>query len=178
MLTLNLASQELKREIKSRHIYFLLKKMNFILIIIVIIIAIVLLSAQLILQNNFNKVVAQTTLVAGNGGNKHSAKVRKINKQINMVAQIQSERVPWTYLLEKIAKIIPDGVILSSIKLDKKNLSLKLAGNAKTRNDLLKLKNDMENSKIFTGVKSPIKDMLRKENINFELNAKLILKNL
>ena len=156
----------------------MLKKMNFVLMIIVIIIAIILLSAKLILQNNFNKVVAQTTLVTGNDGKKYSEKVRKINSRINIVAQIQNERVPWSYLLEAIAKATPDGVTLSSLKLNKKDLTIKLVGNAKTRDDLLGLKNNLENSEIFTEVKSPIKNILRKENINFGLNAKLILKNI
>ncbi len=178
MLTLNLASQELKQKIKSRHIYSLLKKMNLILMIIVIIIAIILLSAKMILQNNFNDVVAQTTLVTGSGGGKYAEKVRKINSQINIVSQIQNERVPWPYLLETIAKITPGGVVLSSIKLNEKNLTLKLRGNAETRDDFIELKNNLKNSKIFTDVKSPIKDILQKENINFALDAKLILKNI
>ncbi len=178
MLTLNLVSRELKQEIKLRHIYSLLKKMNFVVIIIVIIIAIILLSAKLILQNNFNKVVGQTTLLTGIGGKKYTEEVRGINSRLNIILQIQNERVPWSYLLEVIAGITPDGITLSSLKLNKKNSALKITGNAKTRNDLLKFKNNLENSKIFTAVKSPIKNILQKENINFEFNTKLILKNI
>jgi len=57
MLVLNLVSEELKKEIKLRHLYQLIKKVNYLIIIITIITAIVLLVARVILQNNFNKIV-------------------------------------------------------------------------------------------------------------------------
>jgi len=178
MLTLNLVSQELKEEIKSRHLYALLKKMNFILTIIIIIIAIILLSAKIILQNNFNKVVEQTTLLTGNSGKKYADKVRKINARLQTVSQIQNERVPWSRLVEALAEITPGGVALSYLKLDEKNMSVKLRGKAKTREELLALKNNLENSKIFSNVKSPIKNILRKEDIDFELTADIDADNI
>jgi hypothetical protein len=174
MLTLNLVSQELKQEIKSRHIYLLLKKMNFVLIIIAIIFAIILLAAKLLLQNNFTKVVEQTTLVTSTSRG-YVDKVRKINLQINSALKIQNEHIAWSYLLELLAKMSPDGITFSYIKINKEKQTIKIKGHANARDNLLIFKNGLEDSEIFTNIESPIENILKKENINFELNMKLNL---
>lgn len=174
MLALNLVSQELKQEIKSRHIYSLLKKMNFIIIIITIIIAIILLVAKIILQNNFNKVVAQTTLVTSSS-KKYTDKVRKINSQINSIAKIQKEHIYWSHLLIILSEMSPDDVRFSQLKINKEKKTLTIRGHADSRDNLLKLKNNLEKSEIFSDIESPIQNILQKENINFELNTKLNL---
>ncbi len=177
MLTLNLVSQELKQEIKSRHVYSLLKKMNYVLIIIAIIITIILLVAKIILQNNFNDVVAQTTLVTSSSrGN--IDKVRKINSQIDTVTNIQNEYIAWSYLLEMLAQMPSNEISFSYIKIEKESQALKIKGHADTRDSLLELKQKLKDSNIFTDIKSPIENILQKENINFELSMKLNLKNI
>jgi Tfp pilus assembly protein PilN len=174
MLTLNLVSQELKEEIKSRHIYELFKKLSLILIIVVIIIAIILLTAKLILQNSFNKIVEQTTLVTGSSKG-YADKVRKINSKINIVAQIQDEYIAWSRLLESLAKITPNGVMFYSIKINREKALMEIKGRADTRDDLLILKENLKNTSFFYEPKLPIENMLQKRDVNFEIETKINL---
>jgi hypothetical protein len=97
MLTLNLISEELKKQIKLRHLYLFIKKVNLALIVITIFIAIILSVAKAILQVNFNNIVEQTTLVTRNNQG-YNNKIKEINSKINFVEKIQSAFVPSKFL--------------------------------------------------------------------------------
>ncbi|MCK4553818.1 PilN domain-containing protein [Candidatus Parcubacteria bacterium] len=174
MLTLNLIPQQLKKAIKFKRVYALLKKMNCILIIIAVIVAIILLIAKLILQNNFNKVVEQTSLITKSSQG-YNVKVRDINSRLNQVLQIQKDFIAWSDLIEDLANRTPDGITFSSVKINKEKSLINIRGNAKQRDDLLMLKQNMEESLIYSEVEFPLQNILQKENINFDISAKLNL---
>jgi len=174
MLTLNLIPLQLKKEIKFKRIHSLLKKMGSLLIVITIIIAIILLTAKLILQNNFNKVVEETTQITKSSQG-YNIKVRDINSRLNQIVNIQNDFVAWSYLIENLADKTPAGITFNSVNINKENSSILIRGIAKYRDDLLALKENMEKSTIYSAVEFPLQNILEKENINFEISAKVNL---
>ncbi len=174
MLTLNLVSSEQKKEIKLRHIFSLIKKINLTLIAITIVIAIILLSAKIILQLKFNQIVTQTTLVTKNNQG-YNNQVREINNKLNFVATIQDDFVPWSNLLKNLAEMTPADINFYYLKINGEEQSIKIKGNAKLRDSLLNFKNSMENSPTLKNIDFPIKNILEKENIDFEINSKINL---
>ncbi|MDD4272069.1 MAG: PilN domain-containing protein [Patescibacteria group bacterium] len=177
MLTLNLISEKLKKEIKLRHIYLFIKKINLTLIIITIVVAIILLVARTILQTKFNDIVGQTTLVTKTNQG-YNNKVRDINSRIDFVEKIQNDFIPWSNLLKTLAGITPKDISLNYLKINKAEQTIKIKGRAGLRESLLDLKQNMEAAAIFNSIDFPIKNILEKENINFEINAKINLANL
>ena len=173
MITLNLISEELKKEIKLRHLYLFIKKINLALIVITIIIAIILLAAKTILQVNFNNIVEQTTLVTKNNQG-YNNKIKEINSKIDFIEKIQNDFIPWSNLLEIIAKITPEDVNLYYLKINE-DKSIKIKGKANLRDSLLNFKQKMEAATVFKDIDFPIKNILEKENIDFEINAKIIV---
>jgi len=171
MLRLNLVSQELKKEIKLRHIYEAVKRINCVLVIITVFVAVVILSAKVILQNSFNEVTEQTTLVTKNSQS-YNTKVRVINDKIKSVAQIQNDFLVWSNVLNDIYKIGGKNISFSSIKI-KIGSELSLKGVAENRDDLLAFKDNLEKSDFFSNIKLPLKNMLDKENLSFEITADL-----
>ncbi len=177
MLQLNLISANLKNDIKLRHIYSLIKKISYILIIITIATAIILLAAKLILQNNFNNIVAQTTLVTKNNQG-YNIKVREINNKLNYITNIQNNYIAWSFLIENLSQITPTDVSFYLTKINLKDKTIKIKGRAGLRASLLALKQNMENSIFFQEIDFPIKNILEKTDIDFEINAKLNAGNL
>jgi hypothetical protein len=177
MLTLNLISGELKKEIKLRHLYLFIKKINLALIIITILIAITLLAAKTILQINFNNIVEQTTLVTKNNQG-YNNKIRDINSRIDFVEKIQNGFIPSSNLLETIADITSKDIGLYYLKINFEEQTIKIKGKAGLRESLLDFKQKMEATNIFNNIDFPIKNILEKENIDFEINAKINLANL
>ncbi len=173
MITLNLISEELKKEIKLRHLYLFIKKINLALIVITIIIAIILLAAKTILQVNFNNIVEQTTLVTKNNQG-YNNKIKEINSKIDFIEKIQNDFIPWSNLLEIIAEITPGDVNLYYLKINE-DKSIKIKGKANLRDSLLNFKQKMEAATVFKDIDFPIKNILEKENIDFEINAKIIV---
>ena len=177
MLNLNLVSQELKQEIKLRHIYKMLKQADYILIIITIFVAVVILVAKIILQNNFNKIVAETTLITKDSQGQNS-KIREINTRLSFVEKIQSNFIPWSYLLKDLAGSANNDINFYLIKVSQDKKEIELKGIAKTRDSLLALKEGLEKSAVFYELDFPMKNILEKNDINFEIKAKLNLGNI
>jgi len=177
MLILNLASEQLKTEIKLRHIYHLTKKVSSILIVLTIIIAVILLVAKIILQNNFNKIVEQTSLVTKNNQG-YNNKIRQINSKLNFITRIQNDFIYWSKLVEELAKITPADVSFHLIKANANDKTINIKGRAKLRDSLLSFKQNMENSSTFNNIDFPLKNILEKNDIDFEINANLNLVNL
>ncbi len=174
MLRLNLVSQKLKEEIKLRHIYKLFLRVNSILVIIIIFIAILILVAKIILQNNFNKVVAETTLITRDSQGRNF-KIREINIRLNQVASIQGNFIPWSFVLEEVAKYASNDIVFYSIKLNRETETIDLMGRSGIRQSLLNLKEGMEKSEMFLDIDFPLKNILEKSNIDFVIKANLNL---
>ena len=177
MLTLNLIPQKLKKEVKLRRLYKELKRMGYILIITALIMAIALLVAKLILQNNFNKIIEQTTLVA-ESSQTHNTKVRDINSQMGQISQVQSGFVELSLLIENLAAKTPENISLSNVKINRVPPSISISGHAGAREELLSFKENLEESPVYFDIEFPLQNILQKKNINFEINAKLNLSSL
>ena len=177
MLTLNMVSAEQKKEIRLRHIYGFVKTINLTLIIITIAIAIILLAAKIILQSKFNDTISQTTLVTKTNQS-YNNNIREINNKLNFIAKIQTEFIPWSNLIKNLAEITPADIDFYYVKLDSLEQTIKINGRAGLRSSLLNFKEKMKATAYFKEIEFPIKNILEKENIDFEINAKLNLLNL
>lgn len=177
MLSLNLISEELKKEIKLRHLYLFIKKINLTLIVITIAAAVILLAAKAMLQSGFNEIVSQTTLITKNNQG-YKNKVKDINSRINFAEKVQNGFIPWSGLLKTLAGITPEDIVLYYLKINLEEQTIKIKGKAGQRSSLLDLKQKMEALAIFKEIDFPIKNILEKENVDFEINAKINLADL
>ncbi|NCO80065.1 PilN domain-containing protein, partial [Candidatus Falkowbacteria bacterium] len=151
-----------------------IKKISLVLIVIAILIAIILLVAKIVLQLKFNNIIEQTTLVTKNNQG-YNSKVREINGKLNFMAKIQNDYIPWSNLVKKLAEITPADINFSYLKFDAQDKTISLKGKAKSRDSLLSFKDEMAANPVFQDIGFPIKNILEKENIDFEINAKLDL---
>lgn len=174
MLTLNLISLEQKKEIKQKRIFEIIKKIFGVLIIIFSTFAIALLLVKLALQINFVNTVWSTTLVSKNSrGN--NMKITDINRKISAVSNIQNDFRQWSILIENLANTAGQGISFSAVNIDGEKKTIIISGVAELREDLLNFKEKLEKSPSFRDVEFPMQNILQKENISFEIKAKLNL---
>ncbi|NTU98755.1 hypothetical protein HGA64_01980 [Candidatus Falkowbacteria bacterium] len=176
MITINLISEKKKQEIKFKHIYALLKKLDFVLLIVVCSIAMLILGSKIILQNSFNQTISQTTLITKNSQG-YNNKVHDINSKISSVEQVQKDFYVWSKLFTELDMDLPSGIRLTYIKAGNDKAVI-LRGVATTREELLNFKAKLEKSLIISDPVLPISSILNKEDIHFEINAKLNLEKL
>jgi len=177
MLHLNLISEELREDIKLRHIYKMLKRVIFFLMVITIFVAIIFLISKIILQNSFNKIVEQTTLITKSSQGRNT-KIREINAKIDYINEMQGNYIEWSYLIEYLARNINNDITFNSIKINKEEGKIDLKGVARSRDNLLLLKKELDNSDMFANIDFPLSNILEKNDINFEIKADLNLANI
>lgn len=177
MIVLNLISEELRNEIKLKKLYIILKNSYFVLLILTIVVSIIFLIAKIVLQENFNNVVSQTTLITKNS-QEYNSKIREINSKINSISLIQNDYVPWTNILDVLVSTVPDDISFSYLKISQDNKSIKIKGVSATRDSLLLLKTNLEKSNLFLEVNLPLSNILEKNNIYFEIDTKIKLENI
>ncbi len=172
MITLNILPPEKKKEIKLWYLYKNLKTAMLLLIIYISIVAMLILFAKLFLQINFVNLSQDVNTLINNNQNSNK-KIGEIKAKINNITKIQKENVKCSNVLKDIVNKTNDNIKFSKISLNVNENKLVLAGHAKTRDDLLNFKKQLEKSNNYSNIDLPINNILEKENINFNIQLKI-----
>jgi len=170
MITLNIISPELKKEIKLKNIYQILKVEIFFAMIFIIFYLASVISSKYILKSYLAEIT-QKNNIANEATNETIQTVDNINKKLVEVAKIQTENINWLNLLEAISNNTEDDVRYNKIAIDTKS-GLALSGISSTREGLIKIKKFLENAQYLSDVNFPISNLLEKKDINFNITAK------
>lgn len=175
MISLNLISPDKKQQFRLEQIYIVIKNLIILLLLVSIVIAIALLFTKAALQNHFSQIVEETTLTT-QYANTFGTEVREFNKIIVAVDNVQEDYVDWVSFLEKTSKLVSGNVFLKTMTISENKIVIK--GFASTREDLLKLKENFENAEIFNNVEMPLEDLLKRNNIEFDIKATIVFENI
>ncbi len=168
-IRLNLLSPDKQRYLhRIVYVQFAKNSLQFFLCIICLS-GIMLLGAQWILEGYFNDLAESLTATARD--TEKNQRINEVNNLIKNAAEIQKIYTLWTPELAAIAAAIPDGVVLSNFELDSVNRSYVLGGNARTRDDLLRLRTQLEKLPFIETVPIPLSQLTEKENVSFSISA-------
>ena len=95
-------------------------------------------------------------------------KFSEINTKLTKISSVASSQIYWSGLFSRLDQSIPDNVEISG--LSTKNFSVYLAGKAKTREDLLLLRDKLSQEDCFENVNLPLSDLVSKEDIAFQID--------
>jgi len=168
MLKLNILPEKLKKEIKLFSFYSILKNILLVFVFITSIMGIVFLLSDEVLQTYINNSGTNRFVLRGNSRNLDE-EIKQVEKKIEYVMNIQEEDINWSKLLEDIMSKINDGIVFSKIAVDREKYQLNLFGQAETRSDLIELRGEFEDSDTYLSVDFPIKNILEKNNISFNM---------
>lgn len=99
-------------------------------------------------------------------------KIEKANQIIGQINIKQNEMVLWTLILEEISEIMPDGARLNNFSYRKSDNTISLIGWAESREDVLLFGESLEESRFFEQVNSPLSNLLKRKNIDFNFTLK------
>ncbi len=112
---------------------------------------------------------------------------KNINGLLIDIDKIGAEQVYWPKVLSEIAKIIPQEAQIFSLAIDSKDTSGKvlssdegiftIIGRAKTRDGVLALQANLENSSDFKDIQSPLENLVKKTDADFKFRGTILLKN-
>lgn len=170
MQRINIIPTKLKKEIKMRKIYNSVRKLFLMLLIFTSFNAIVLVLAEVVLKTHLADTNNQSKLITTSTKD-YVQKVKEINEQVTQIAEIQNNNVAWSNLLQYLSNNSQENNIeFNKISIDQTKNSLTLNGKCKTRKDLLAFKSSIESNKNFSNINFPIKNLLEKENIIFDIS--------
>ncbi|MEW6610331.1 MAG: hypothetical protein AB1352_01720 [Patescibacteria group bacterium] len=172
MITLNLLDQEHRQQLFKEYIVLLLRDSTAITLIVAAVIAILLSVSRFILSNDLNETAKRTNIVAANNQPIMQA-IRELNDELNANAYFSQEYVAWSHWLSTFSSLVPRGNQIITMELKRNERTLHMEGKSKTRDDLLKLKTNLETSSLITELQFPLSNLLLKENIHFELSASI-----
>ncbi len=177
MLRINLVPEKTKKEINLRKVYSLIRGINYILIMIAILISAIFVYSKTFLMENSNPEQVNVSLPEVDN-NKYGKKPREINKKLNDLSKVLKNNYSHLHIIKNVAGKIPAGISLSSLEVDTKEKLLKMAGEADLRDTLLELKEGMKQDELYAKVDFPLRNILKKEKINFSISAVLDLETL
>ena len=102
-------------------------------------------------------------------------RVENINGKMRQLTQVQDGYVKWSTVLKTVIALVPEGVKLNSLALDKNSGRLRLAGQANDRADYLNLENKLGDSILVEKVNAPVSNLLHQNDVAFTLEAFLRL---
>jgi hypothetical protein len=92
--------------------------------------------------------------------------IARLNDVLLRIAKIRSRgSLNFPYILRLIGNIVPAGAELRSIVFQKENISI--SGHADERAQVLTIKEKLEKEEIFTNVNSPLSNIVKERDINF-----------
>lgn len=171
MINLNLIPPVYKEHLRLQRAFSLVKKFLGIVILYTIFLAIVMLVARLILENNFQRIVSETTLVTKEN-RKIEQQIVKMNKQIGAAKSIQKSTIPWADFMIAFGGLVPDKVVINSLKFESAagNRST-INGHADTREALLAFEKRLKETPYFEKVDLPFKNKQEKSDIYFTITV-------
>ena len=170
MITLNLLPPDKKEEVIQTRIYIIIKNFIIFILFLISLIAISLIASRLILQTYFKQIVEDYTLTT-KYVSLFSNETNEFNNQVKIVDEIKASYVPWNKFYYNLFQLVPLDTKFKTLIINSNTITI--TGKAETRNALLKLKENLENSEIFFEIEVPIADLLKKINLDFNIKAKI-----
>jgi hypothetical protein len=98
-------------------------------------------------------------------------KFSQINTKISKISGISADQLYWSKLFAKLNEVTLPGVELSG--LSTKDYAVFLAGQAKTRDDLIAFRDRLAKEDCFQQVDLPLSDLVSKEDIVFQIDLEI-----
>lgn len=136
------------------------------LLFTVTIAAIILTIARFVLIDEYNRIKRDTSLV----NVEHlrlEGSVEELNKKIRYADTLQQGFSKWSVAALKITELIPKGVSLDYLFLNRATGAIRLNGRAESREAFLAAKETLEKSQLFKSLEAPLSNLLEKSNIEF-----------
>ncbi|OGG98745.1 hypothetical protein A3E04_00895 [Candidatus Kuenenbacteria bacterium RIFCSPHIGHO2_12_FULL_42_14] len=168
MMRLNLLGNETKKQIKQKTIALELINGAIFLALAIVIATTAMIAAEKCLAHRLN-------IIGEKESSAEEIRVENINGKMRQLTQVQDGYVKWSTVLKTVIALVPEGVKLNSLALDKNSGRLRLAGQANDRADYLNLENKLGDSMLVEKVNAPVSNLLHQNDVAFTLEAFLRL---
>lgn len=172
MISLNLINPVEKKVVAKELLVLMFRNIVSMFLIVVILIGVMFMICRIYLQTNYHQIVAQGTAVTLE--NKWiNEEIKVLNNDLKTANKVQAGFFKWSQFLVDFFELVPEGNQITSLYFDMTNRKMQMSGKSLHRDNLLRLKENLEKSDLFTDLDSPLSNLLSRENINFNFSASI-----
>ena len=99
-------------------------------------------------------------------------KIKGANQKIEKTYGTLRDFKRLTPFLEELAGLIPSGVYLTNLSYQKDAVQIQLNGRADSRENFLLFQKTLKKNPLFTGINSPLSNLVKQKQIDFTLTFK------
>jgi Tfp pilus assembly protein PilN len=177
MITLNLLSQESKKELAALRRLSYAKVFSSIMLGTMLLALVFLLAVQFILNAQLTEVreeiAAVQQSIPGDSERTLEQDVRELNRTLGKLAAIDEEFFSAPMLINEISSMLPAGIQLNKVGLQGLTNELRLEGTAADRNALLALQNALNALSYVENLDAPLSTFAQREDIAFTFSLSL-----
>lgn len=169
MIGLNLLPAKEKVSLKKERLY------QFIIIsLLIFFLGTILVSLELFFTKKLLEENLPSYGLILNKNQQLAEKIRKINFELIAIEKIQSDYSKISPILVSLAQAsFPNSIRVKSFVLNKGTKQFEIKGWAENRTELLKFQGNLEKLEFISKIESPLSNILKQENIEFEFKGEL-----
>ncbi len=172
MININLIPEKLKKEIEFKKLFNFINHAIIILLIIISVYLSSFLIGKYILNEHYQETMQKYNLT-NQGTEVHTSNIEEINKKIDFIYNLQTNKVVWSKLIYDISLTNNANISIDSVSLNKDKKILNIRGQAKSREGLLEFKSALEKITYLSDIVFPLQSLFKKEDISFDINANI-----
>lgn len=170
MITLNLVPPEQKIRLKNNRLYLAVQESVTLLFLFAAIISILLLVSRYFLEQQLLETV--TANAANIYSNQLvSQKINSLNQELANSLNIEKNYQPVTPLIAALSYTLPANVAVTNFRFSRQEGRVEFSGTAKTRADLIKFKDYLDDAAWLKDAEIPLSALVPKENNAFDIKA-------
>ena len=173
MIHLNLLLDEDKKQIRHLRLFNFLENLLALILLFICLITSITLATAYILNNVFYPSATSLVRTISIGNQSFDQQIKQVNQKISAIQDVQKNNLNWLLTITSFIELVPDNVHITNLFIDQNNQRVNIYGTAKTRNELLAFKNNLTNSNVVIDLQSPLSNLLKQTDINFQFIAKL-----
>lgn len=171
-LQLNLLPPEKKKVLADIFYILYSKVMVEILLGYSLVIAVTIFLASCTLNQNMQNFKEQTASI-DREYQKINQQIVQINEELAKIYFVRQNAADWSNRLSGFFSLNPAGITLTGLDWSPQSKSLTVRGRAKSRDEFLRYKGELEKLPYLSDIQTPISTLIAKENIDFSLSAEL-----
>lgn len=177
-IILNLLPKSKEKKIKNKKILKFVILQEIMIIVITLLFFGAIKGVDAVAKFRLNSI-EQDLAVKESDGNyqeikKYENELKEAGVRVAFIKNIKNFNVDWVIIFNKLTKLLPQEVVLTSVSGT--GLDLVVKGNAQSRDILIKMKEDIQADGCFQSVDIPLSDIVLRENIEFEMNLGVNMK--
>lgn len=174
---INLLPPQEKKEIENEGKFRLVLILGTISSVFLLFISLIFLSINSYLEGELN---AKIVILEAEKGRIETPEIQDFQRNISFLNQeidkldiFFQQKVELTKALDKISRLIPKNIYLANFSWQKESLEVKILGFAPTREDLFKLKENLEKEESLSDVNFPPINWVKPREIDFQVTFKI-----